>query len=55
MRCAVQVKPAEMDIFLKGGGALDINSVRKKPKVSHASLEIVHVSASNPVPVVLLR
>lgn len=30
----LQVKPAEVDIFLKGGGALDINSVRKKPKVN---------------------
>lgn len=29
----VQIKPEEVDIFLKGGGALDINSVRKKPKV----------------------
>ena len=27
------MKPAEVDIFLKGGGALDINSVRRKPKV----------------------
>jgi hypothetical protein len=28
------VKGAEVDTFLKGGGALDINSVRRKPKVS---------------------
>lgn len=26
------VRPADLDIFLKGGAALDINSVRKKPK-----------------------
>ena len=31
---AGKVKAEEIDIFLKGGGALDINSVRKKPKVS---------------------
>lgn len=30
---AGKVKAEEIDIFLKGGGALDINSVRKKPKV----------------------
>ena len=28
----LQIKPEEVDIFLKGGGALDIGSVRKKPK-----------------------
>ena len=28
-----QIKPEEVDVFLKGGGALDIASVRKKPKV----------------------
>lgn len=26
------IKISDVDIFLKGGGALDINSVRKKPK-----------------------
>ena len=26
------VQPMDVDVFLKGGGALDINSVRKKPK-----------------------
>lgn len=30
---AGKVKAEEIDIFLKGGGALDIDSVRKKPKV----------------------
>ena len=30
---AGKVKAEEIDIFLKGGGALDINIVRKKPKV----------------------
>ena len=25
-------QPMDVDVFLKGGGALDINSVRKKPK-----------------------
>ena len=29
----MQIKPEEIDILLKGGGALDISSVRKKPKV----------------------
>jgi dynein heavy chain len=29
---AGKIKVADVDIFLKGGGALDINSVRKKPK-----------------------
>lgn len=29
---AGKVKSADLDIFLKGGAALDINSVRKKPK-----------------------
>ena len=29
---ANKVKPADLDVFLKGGGALDISSVRKKPK-----------------------
>lgn len=29
---AGKVKAADMDVFLKGGGALDIASVRKKPK-----------------------
>ena len=33
LKLHMQVKPAEVDIFLKGGGALDINGVRKKPKV----------------------
>ena len=38
---SLQVKGAEVDIFLKGGGALDINSVRKKPKVSlHSSPDL---------------
>ena len=31
---AGKVKSEDIDIFLKGAGALDINSVRKKPKVS---------------------
>jgi dynein heavy chain len=34
---AGKVKGEEIDIFLKGGGALDINSVRKKPKVCSAT------------------
>jgi dynein heavy chain len=29
---AGKVRASDVDIFLKGGGALDINSVRKKPK-----------------------
>ena len=29
---AKTIKASDVDIFLKGGGALDINSVRKKPK-----------------------
>mmetsp|Transcript_5388 Transcript_5388/g.12712 ORF Transcript_5388/g.12712 Transcript_5388/m.12712 type:complete len:4322 (-) Transcript_5388:507-13472(-) len=29
---AGKIKPMDVDVFLKGGGALDINSVRKKPK-----------------------
>ena len=29
---AGKVRAADVDVFLKGGGALDINSVRKKPK-----------------------
>lgn len=33
LKSVLQVKPTEVDTFLKGGGALDINSVRKKPKV----------------------
>lgn len=33
LQSAGKVKGEEIDIFLKGGGALDINSVRKKPKV----------------------
>jgi hypothetical protein len=28
----LQVKPTDLDVFLKGGGVLDIASVRKKPK-----------------------
>lgn len=32
----VQIKGEDVDIFLKGGAALDINSVRKKPKVCQA-------------------
>ena len=31
---AAQIRAGELDVFLKGGGALDINSVRKKPRVS---------------------
>jgi hypothetical protein len=27
-----QIKPSDLDVLLKGGGALDITSVRKKPK-----------------------
>ena len=37
LQSAGKVKGEEVDIFLKGGGALDINSVRKKPKVSFIS------------------
>ena len=33
---AGKVKSEDIDIFLKGAGALDINSVRKKPKVRTA-------------------
>ena len=33
MHACTQIKPEEVDIFLKGGGALNINSVKKKPKV----------------------
>lgn len=29
---AGKIKAADVDVFLKGGGALDINSTRKKPK-----------------------
>jgi dynein heavy chain len=29
---ALCLQPLDVDVFLKGGGALDINSVRKKPK-----------------------
>ena len=36
----VQVRGEDVDVFLKGGGALDINSVRKKPKV-RANLDIM--------------
>ena len=32
VHCA-QIKAEEIDILLKGAGALDISSVRKKPKV----------------------
>ena len=32
MQSAGSIKAAEVDVFLKGGGALDITSVRKKPK-----------------------
>ena len=28
----VQIKAEDVNVFLRGGGALDINSVRKKPK-----------------------
>ncbi len=31
---AGKIRGADLDVFLKGGGALDINSIRKKPKVS---------------------
>jgi dynein heavy chain len=27
-----KIRLSDLDVFLKGGGALDINSVRKKPK-----------------------
>ncbi len=33
----LQVRGEDVDVFLKGGGALDINSVRKKPKVQALS------------------
>lgn len=29
-----QIKNEDVDVFLKGGGALDITSIQKKPKVS---------------------
>jgi hypothetical protein len=32
LQSAGSVKAADIDVFLKGGGALDITSVRKKPK-----------------------
>jgi dynein heavy chain, axonemal len=32
LQSAGAIKAAEVDVFLKGGGALDITSVRKKPK-----------------------
>ena len=28
----MQIKAEDVNVFLRGGGALDINSVRKKPK-----------------------
>ena len=31
---AGKIRAVDLDVFLKGGGALDINSIRKKPKVS---------------------
>ena len=43
----MQVKPAEVDTFLKGGGALDINGVRKKPKASSNILVIRMISILN--------
>lgn len=39
----LQVRAEDVDVFLKGGGALDINSVRKKPKVSLIRLTVCHV------------
>ncbi len=35
------IKAADVDILLKGGGALDINSVRKKPKVSAVGVSVL--------------
>lgn len=32
MQSAGSIRAADVDVFLKGGGALDIMSVRKKPK-----------------------
>ena len=45
---AGKTKASDVDIFLKGGGALDINSVRKKPKewiLDSVWLSIVALSA----------
>ena len=33
MPMRMQIKADDVNVFLRGGGALDINSVRKKPKV----------------------
>ena len=34
-----QIKPEDVDMFLKGGAALDISSARKKPKVADMSIQ----------------
>lgn len=40
-----QVRVAEVDTFLKGGAALDIHSVQKKPKVTIRTA-LKHLGAS---------
>ena len=38
----VQIKAEDVNVFLRGGGALDINSVRKKPKARTTARLHIH-------------
>jgi len=42
----VQIKAEDVDMFLKGGAALDISSARKKPKVRCSSSAASHRNGS---------
>ena len=46
----MQIKAEEIDILLKGSGALDITSVRKKPKVIFQHTQCLHCTASHVMP-----
>lgn len=43
----MQIKADDVNVFLRGGGALDINSTRKKPKVHSSDVHDKHASSCN--------
>lgn len=49
----MQIKADDVNVFLRGGGALDINSVRKKPKVHSSDAYTYNASCDNSISAVV--
>ena len=45
----MQIKADDVNVFLRGGGALDINSVRKKPKVQSSNVFMQNASCNSKI------